>query len=298
MSSYPHLSPDVVEMVNASVDDRVRYIQKDRWIDYPGAKTIIGRLKDLVEYPDVERPPCMLIVARSNNGKTRLINHFLENNPADPNPGGETIKVPVLLVTAPIKPDLDTLSAAILEKLFISSKKRTYAKGEKYNQVIEVLSRIRPGVLAIDEFNNMLAGPITNQKQLLNGIKNIGTLTRRPVVALGTEDAVRVTQTDPQVSNRFEPVYLERWQANGDFQRLLFSMERLIPLAKPSNLALPLMARKIHDLTEGTIGELTALINRAAIWAIRSGNEQIDDTALSKCGYTPPSKRKQPKLPV
>lgn len=298
MASYPHLAPEVADMVLKPLDERVTFIRKDRWIEYPGAKEILGRLKDLRDYPDVERPPCLLIVARSNNGKTRLINHFLERNPADPNAGGEAIKVPVLLVTAPEKPDLDALSEAILEKLFIPFRKRNSAKGEKYNQVIEALKRIRPGLLAIDEFNNMLAGPVTAQKQLLNGVKNIGTLTRRPVVALGTEDAVRATQTDTQVSNRFEPVYLERWKADGDFQRLLVSMERLIPLAKPSNLAQSLMARKIHDLTEGTIGELTALINRAAIWAIRQGNEQIDEVALTKCGYTPPSKRKQFTLSV
>lgn len=297
MNSYEHLVPDVRDAMRLSREERIRYIRMDRWVEYDRAREILTKLEDLIDYPSVERPPNLLIVARTNNGKTRLINHFLALHPADPNPGGETIAVPVLLVSAPEKPDLPALHEAILSKLFIPFRS-SHSPRQKYRQVVETLTRIGPGLIAIDEINNLLAGPVTAQKQVLNGIKILGSAIRRPIVGLGTEDALRVTQSDPQVSNRFEPEFLPRWQPNADFQKLLMSLERMIPLANPSLLAAPALARIIHQMSEGTIGELSKLINDAAIWAIDKGTERIDETALTKCGYRPPSKRKTPTVPV
>lgn len=297
MNDYSHLDENAAAAIALSEEERIAYIRSDRWIGYPRAKEILSRLEELLNYPRVERPPNVLIVAKTNNGKTRLINHFQKIHPVDPNPGGRAIKVPVLLVSAPQKPDEVALYEAILSSLFVPFKPAHGAR-EKYRQVIAVLSEIQPNLIAIDEMNNLLAGYVTAQKQTINAIKGLTNELRIPIVGLGTEDALRVIQSDPQMSNRFEPVFLPRWPLDSDFQRMLASFERVIPLAHPSGLGAPNLAMLIHGLSEGTIGEFSRLVNDAAIWAIRNKREQIDETAIKKCGYTPPSKRKTPTLPL
>jgi hypothetical protein len=106
-------------------------------------------------------------------------------------------------------------------------------------------------------------------------------------------DAVRAIQTDPQMANRFEPVALPRWEMNRDFQMLLASFERILPLQKPSGLAERALALRLLALSEGTIGALSSLLVEAAACAIRSGAECIDEDVLVKTGWTPPSARRR-----
>ncbi len=53
------------------------------------------------------------------------------------------------------------------------------------------------------------------------------------------------------------------------------------------------MAIRILSLSEGTIGEISALLCRAAIDAIESGTEQITIASLEQCGYVVPSQRRR-----
>jgi hypothetical protein len=76
--------------------------------------------------------------------------------------------------------------------------------------------------------------------------------------------------------------------------RLLASFEVALPLARPSRLAQVTLARKILALSEGTIGEISALLTRAALDAIDRGTEQITTASLDGCGYISPRDRRQP----
>ena len=76
--------------------------------------------------------------------------------------------------------------------------------------------------------------------------------------------------------------------------------DEVIPLKDPSNLVDKAIATKLYAMSEGTIGELSMLINAAAIWAIRNAKpnqpECITVQALNECGYIPPSIRKNVAL--
>src|ERR1022692_1499809 len=87
-------------------------------------------------------------------------------------------------------------------------------------------------------------------------------------------------QTDPQLSNRFEPALLRRWTLTDEYLRLLASFEVALPLERPSRLAQLTLARKILNLSEGTIGEISALLTGAALAAIERGTEQITSNVL------------------
>ena len=62
------------------------------------------------------------------------------------------------------------------------------------------------------------------QRHFLNVIKYLGNELQIPIVAVGTHDAFNAVQSDPQLSNRFEPALLRRWTLTDDYLRLLASL--------------------------------------------------------------------------
>jgi len=149
-------------------------------------------------------------------------------------------------------------------------------------------------MLIIDEIKHVLAGPTLKQRHFLNVIKLLGHELQVPIVAVGTRDAFNAIQTDPQLANRFEPELLRRWAMTDDYLRLLASFEVAFALARPSRLVERTLAQKILTLSEGTIGEISALLTRAALEAIDRGTEQITSVSLDGCGYLSPRDRRHP----
>jgi hypothetical protein len=296
MSNGEHLASKAREVLALTNDERIRHIQEDRWVGYGKANEIIARLEDLLVHPKVGRMPNMLIIGKTNNGKSHLVKHFRALHPAKDNPTGEGLIVPVLYIEAPDKPDISHLYGSILTILCVPHK-ASEKEEIKLAQVIKVLKSIELGIIVIDELHNLIAGPLLKQKSFLNAIKYIGNQIERSIVGVGTVDALRAIQVDEQLSNRFAPAVLPTWQLDMEFLKLLASLEKIIPLRDPSNLTEKNMAMKLHAMSEGTIGELSRLLNMAAIWAIRHTKagtpEQIDEKAINSCGFIAPSKRKE-----
>ena len=63
-------------------------------------------------------------------------------------------------------------------------------------------------------------------------------------------------------------------------------------MREPSDLSEREMAKNIISRTGGSIGELSKLLERAAIWAIKNGKERLTNDELDACGYLSPSQRK------
>ncbi|UGA40744.1 TniB family NTP-binding protein [Chromobacterium haemolyticum] len=160
----------------------------------------MAKLEDLVDHPREARMPNMLLIGGSNNGKTRLIQHFAQRHPAEENPGAEYMIAPVLYVQAPPTPSEPGFYSGILNALFESVP--TSSTDAKRAQVIRVLRGIQLKVLIIDELHNVLAGSSVKQQQFLNMIKFLGEraadfdcrLWHRRSVARGQ---CRSTNTEP-----------------------------------------------------------------------------------------------------
>ena len=89
---------------------------------------------------------------------------------------------------------------------------------------------------------------------------------------------------------------MPRWGFDEDFAALLDSLEASIPLAQASNLSRLPLARMIHDLSEGLIGEVVDIVTRAAVAAIESGEERITFSTVMALGYVPLSRRRNSAL--
>ncbi len=148
-------------------------------------------------------------------------------------------------------------------------------------------------MLIIDEIHHLLAGGSEKHRHFLHVLKYFANELQIPIIGVGTIDALRTIQTDEQLENRFEALPLPSWQLDRDFQRLLASFERTLPLHEPSGLSNERLAAQLLALSQVTIGELAALLTRAATYTIETGREQIDEHVLTTIDWVPPSQRRQ-----
>ncbi|MCU8058775.1 TniB family NTP-binding protein [Shewanella sp. SM34] len=95
------LNAEAVNALNLPVEQRIEYIRSSRWIGYPKAIEIIGKLEDLLVYPKKHRMPNLLIIGDSNSGKTMIADRFTALNKAYENEDGQSIVVPVLSIQSP-----------------------------------------------------------------------------------------------------------------------------------------------------------------------------------------------------
>jgi hypothetical protein len=93
--------------------------------------------------------------------------------------------------------------------------------------------------------------------------------------------------------NRFVPISLPVWSEDDEYPRLLSTLEALLPLRKPSGLAEPVLAGKIFSRSEGVLGEIVAIVTRAAVGAVLSGAEAISPQMIEKGGFIAPSDRRR-----
>ncbi len=292
MGEQRHLKAAACAALDLPAAERIERMRRPRWIGYTRAKQLLDKLDDLLTHPKTHRMPNLLIVGDTNAGKTMLANRFVQVHPADDNPDGEAAIVPVLAVQAPPGPDENRFYNTILEALFAPYNPRERV-AQKQVQVLRILKHIGVRMLIIDEVHNVLTGPVTKQRQFLNVLKFLGNDLQIPLVGLGTKEALRAIQADPQLANRFEPAALPRWRLNQEFQMLLASFERALPLRNPSRLADAQMARKLLALSEGSLGELSVLLTSAAVYAVQSGAERIDEKVLAAIDWIPPSERRR-----
>jgi len=287
-----HLSENAQAALELSVEERLDRIRRPRWIGYTRAQKLLDKLDDLLTHPKTHRMPNLLIVGDTNAGKTMLANRFVQLHPADKTLGGEAVIVPVLAIQAPPGPDEGRFYNAILEALATPYNPRERVAQQQI-QVLRMLKRIGIQMLIIDEVHNVLTGSVTKQRQFLNVLKYLGNDLQITLVGLGTKEALRALQADPQLANRFEPAALPPWQLDQEFQMLLASFERALPLRQPSGLADEKLARKLLALSEGSLGELSVLLTSAAVYAVRSGTERIDAKVLAAIDWVPPSERRR-----
>jgi hypothetical protein len=290
-SRIDHLNESAKATLALSDQERIDFIRRPRWIGYTKAKEVIAQLENLLTYPKTHRMPNLLLVGETNNGKTMIVNRFHQLHPETDDPDTEQCQWPVLVVQAPPVPSEVRFYTAILEKLS-APYCHSDSVYKKQFQVMKILRRVRVQIMIIDEIHQIVAGRIGAQRQFLNTIKYLGNELQIPIVGVGTYEAFNALQTDPQLANRFEPTVLPRWEQGQEYLRLLSSFGRMLPLKQPAELTEKDLAFKLLVMSEGTIGELSALLARAAVSAIEKRAETITPKLLDKVGWVRPSERK------
>ena len=247
----------------------------------------------LAREPGRVRPRNLLIIGPTNNGKTAIAERFLRTHPQHGSADGEHEIIPVLLVQVPPSPTVNRLYAAILAGLGVPGAMHGRSAPLMERLALQVLRQVGCRMLMLDELHNVLAAPTQRQRELLNLLRYVGNELRIPLACLGTREAYLAIRSDDQLENRFEPFLLSSWEDGPEFGRLLASFEAVLPLREPSGLGASAMRALVLRRSEGTIGEMTALLAAAADAALRSGRERIAPDAIDAADYQPPSVRRR-----
>ncbi|UNK42458.1 TniB family NTP-binding protein [Luteimonas sp. S4-F44] len=283
MTRYRHLTPAVAQALELPKSERITFCQTDRWIGYTRATQVLDQLDQLLTYPRSLRMPNLLVVGRSGNGKSSIIEHFTNRHPLQMTESGSPI-APILRIEMPETPDETEFWSTLLWSLAISHREKDPASIKK-RQAKSVLQYANVRLLVIDEFNNLVnAGKAAGD--LLAAIKGLSNELKISIVAAGTQAAINALNSDPQMKSRFEPTALDRWKLNSEYLRFLASYEQLLPLAEPSQLASRELAPKLYGMAGDTIGGTVKLLKAASAHAINIGVERITAPVLDDLGWT------------
>lgn len=292
------LSSDAIEFSLKSNEERISYISQEKWISYPQAEEIINTLESIKTYEkNKTRVTSILLVGSSNNGKTSLLEEFINRNPYydyySSNPDKLTKEffdkynasgIPALYILSPSEPSETRLYSNILNSINAAFKERDSVSRKQY-LVEYYLELLNVDMLIIDEIHNILSGSVAKQKQVLNAIKNLSNHLKIPIVLSGTKDSLRAISTDTQISSRFRPMYLKKWEMNKEYISLLATFLSTLPLRKESKILTPNTALEILEISGGYIGDIIGLLKKAAIYAIENGTERISLQEIRECGF-------------
>lgn len=287
-----HLTPAVQELAKLSSDERIRYVRGDRWIGYTRASAALQRLEELFAWPTKQRMPNLLIIGPTNNGKSMIIEKFRRQHNGEAKGTRAHEVIPVVVVQTPSEPSVARFYAMLLAGM--GAPMRRQAKLAELEQAsLQTLRAVRVRVLVIDELHNVLGGKADVQRQFLNLIRFLGNELRIPIVGVGTREAYVAIRSDDQLENRFEPMHLPIWKEGEELLTLLSSFCSLLPLKNQSSIATEEVSRYILKRTEGTIGEIAKLLTAAAVVAVETGEEAINQKTLELADYQSPSERRE-----
>ena len=286
-----HLHVGAQRVARLPAAERLRYVRADRWIGYTRATEALERLETLYAWPLKQRMPNVLLIGATNNGKSMIIEKFRRAHPPISHEDRE--EIPVLVMQMPSDPSVGRFYTALLAALGAPLRPRGYRLPELEQLVVGLLRSCGVRMLVIDELHNVLGGPSNQRREFLNLLRFLGNELRIPLVGVGIRDAYLAIRTDDQLENRFAPITLPRWNPDGEACALLASFAASFPLRRPSLIANTEMAGYLLTRSEGTIGELTALLTDAAVAAITSGHERIDQHTLLLASYAGPTERRR-----
>jgi hypothetical protein len=292
-----HLQPE--GQTSSDLDDAARLdllAGAQWWIGYRQAQDTLRRFDHLLRYgPGRIRPPNALLLSPTNNGKSMVIEKFRRDHTPVPVDDDDAENLPVVVVQMPTNPTIGRFYAALLAELGAPAwRAGRGARTHDLEQLtLKTLRAVQARVLVIDELHNMLAGSATSQREFLNLLRYLGNALRIPLIGVGTQEAYLAIRTDPQLENRFEPVILPLWEPGSDTATLLMSFAASLPLRRSSpDFLRGDVIKAILTRTGGTIGEMVALLRAAAVVAIETGEESINEQTLRLADYKGPIERR------
>jgi hypothetical protein len=257
-------------------ETRIQALNKVVWIGYPRVVEIRKALDALLVYPKMHRMPNIAIIGETNNGKTMLLKNFYAKHETALNPLDRKTVMPIVMVQMPPEPDENRFYDVLLERLFANGSPREPVTS-KLGRLKRLLEQLETRQIILDEFQHTLAGSVMKQRKFLNAVKYLGNELQISFVAAGTMETLSALQADTQIANRFDPMFLPKWKLDENYLRLLVTLESKLGLKNESNLGEEKIAALILHESQGTIGEIHALLKKLATYAINSGEEKITE---------------------
>lgn len=267
-----HIHPKIHCWLDATVEDRISYIQLDRFIPYARGESVLGEIDRIMQTPPGIRPKCLLIVGPPGMGKTSILD-FAERRHMDSSQDRRRRGGLVRINLPQIVSDRRLFYVRILKYLgvpFCKSDKAEFL----HEQAVDALRDSETRALVIDEFHNFL-GP--NARHLSEHMVAIRDIANIPISIIGA--GIKAVETcvvaDDQLEQRFTRHWLSPWKETEELRNFLATLETRLPLKLPSDIAGPDLLPLLLRLSNGHMRPMINLIRLAAEWAVIEGVERI-----------------------
>lgn len=271
------LTPDALALLSAAKAERIQAIRRGAWIPYPRAKSALAQLRYVLEQPRSARMTGLTLSGPTNNGKTTIIREFIATHRvAKADPSAE--RPEFLYVETPPVPNISLLYSQILRSVGdLKADKGTTS--QKLARVLHLMPSLNLRMLFLDEIHNVLAGSAKQSEAFLNTLKYLSNQLQLPIVLIGTEAALNVVRTDPQVLSRYPAFTLSPWAHDEQFSRLIGAILSTLPLRKSTRLSATTVSH-LHGRSQGALGATVQILQRAAVWAVENDVEEITPRSI------------------
>lgn len=259
-----------------------RHIPHNFFWPYPQAARISEYLLSLIEDPNPFKPQGCLLVGPSDGGKSSILRRVAKKYAEAHRPSGPR-EVPVIYLQAPVGCNQRELFFTIADRLNIPFDYRS--GNDKLRLKVKAgLKEAGTKALFVDELNNLIAGPYTRQRAIIDHLKDISNEIGIPILCAGTEDALSAINRSEQYRSRFRPLAMEKLTLDTTFKGILRSFERVmeVPLGTFSD---DRPAELIFRHSNQLIGRVVWLLNRSVDVAEKAQAKAIDIKHMEEAGY-------------
>ena len=154
-SDYKHLLESTRPIAAGENSVRIAHLRIDRWIDYPRAAHVQHIFDDMLETPQRNRMPCLLLHGDSGMGKTMLIDKFQLAHPPEYDRRTGIEHHSVISMEMPAVPSQRRFYAQLLQVL-----KAPYRPSDRLDTLefstINLLAAIKPRMLFVGSITRLL----------------------------------------------------------------------------------------------------------------------------------------------
>lgn len=271
-----HLPQDVRPVAALDAEARISHIRAERWVQHAAADRVLGYLHEAFTQPRRERMENILLVGESGMGKTMLIRKFERQTTPSFDEVTGVQQRPVVVMLMPHQPTETQFFDQLLRAMNAPSAGHFTRSYPLREPAIRLLRELGTRVVVIDELNSVLAGTPRQQRVFLQLLRFLSNELRLAFVGVGVPEARHALFSDSQLRSRFSDVELPPWSMGEDLRDFVTRLTWSLPLREPSPVDSSKLRRLLLDRTGGITLGLCKAFERAAIAAIRTGQESID----------------------
>ncbi|WP_341914034.1 TniB family NTP-binding protein [Ferrovibrio terrae] len=236
---------------------------------------------------------CMGLFGPSGSGKTRLVRYYERTfmkslRKTTYCEGDIEIEIkPLLFVECPARATVKGVAETLLTVLGDPRPSRG-SQQEMTQRILHLLRVRRTSLIVMDEFQHLVArsSNAVAAYETADWIKSLLNENICPIVLVGTDPAAEILKVNEQLQRRnFASFRIMAYSVSTEaemkvFQNMLSGLEKALGLPLPSCLADEDLARRLHIASDGLIGRVTGLLDRALLLAIERQENSISRQIL------------------
>lgn len=261
------------------------------YIPHPAVQAVFDHCREKLEATSrTGQHDAILVLGGSGAGKSALCEQLLQyGNTRFAREDPQRTICPCLKLDVPDPCTPLEFAVGILEGLGDFRPRGRRNKADTIKAATMLLRSCEVRLVVIDNTQDIPA------RRAARGIELVGARLREFIdgsnalwIFLGTDDALKVVNSDPQLVRRIcyrgrIPYFgIEDAQSQKAFRILLKKVDQWLPLAEPSCLVDPRVAGLVHIATEGIFDRLVKLVHRGWIEAVVAGREVMAQGDLEK----------------